>query len=114
MMKWLPILAMLPAASVAFQQAAPFHYRTGHHEETLDRAEQCATLYDFCDIDELETLRDDLAQFQSNVMPRVQGRDHKKVYEILRSQSELKRMMEGLAADELEEDIFHDYLHYHW
>eukprot|EP01083_Nonionella_stella_P045696 122587_1 len=110
-MKRIYLLSMIPGAALAFQQVAPIHRRSIGHEELLDRAEQCAALYDFCDVDELETLADDLEQLQSS---------HQKMYDILRSQSELKRLMEGHAVDnhrDLEtksNDVYGDYLHYHW
>ena len=59
-MKLLPALAMIPAA-VAFQvrnQAPPIHYKThlDKREQKLDRAEECAKVVDYCDVEELETL----------------------------------------------------------
>lgn len=106
---------MLPGAVLAFQHSAPIHHRNMVHAEHLDRAEKCATLYDFCDVDELESLADELEQFQMSAT-----RDHRKVYEILRSQHELKRLMDdhavsnGNDSDQSSDGIFDDYLHYHW
>ena len=56
-----------------------------------------------------------LERFQSSAKPKVQGRDQTKVYEILRSQSELKRMIDDYTPSvPPEEDIFENYLDYHW
>ena len=51
-----------------------------------------------------------------NFQNKGQGRDHKKVYEILRTQRELKRMMNELAKEDgTDEDHWGDsYIHYHW
>lgn len=108
-MKCLSLLSMLPSAAIAFQQVVPpVQYKT---TSTVDRAEQCATLHDFCDVDELETLALDLKRFQS---ASTAGGKANKVYDILRTQSELKRMMEDLAADDGEPSWAHDYMHHHW
>lgn len=62
-MKWLEILSLLPAASVAFQHsAAPIRTQravimAAHRlPEQFARAEQCATHYGTCDVTELEEL----------------------------------------------------------
>ncbi len=75
MMKCASLLAVLPAAAVAFQNTAPIHRvsptpgivtlgdRAGENQTPglltlVDRADECAIHYGFCDIDELETLAD--------------------------------------------------------
>ena len=65
-MKWLSILAILPTA-LAFQQHVKpiIHQKTSalnFFPEQFSRAEECATHYDSCNIDELE----DLANGKSN------------------------------------------------
>mmetsp|Transcript_31056 Transcript_31056/g.65726 ORF Transcript_31056/g.65726 Transcript_31056/m.65726 type:complete len:108 (+) Transcript_31056:228-551(+) len=107
-MKWLSLFSMLPCAALGFQQVAPqVHYKH------VERAEECITSLDFCDVDELETLADDLEQFQAVTQSQNKA---KKVYEILRTQSELKRMMEDYATDDEPKTngAFDDYMHYHW
>lgn len=55
-MKLLLFFCMLPNAALSFQQVAPpVRYKTA---SVADRAEQCATLYDVCNVEELETLAD--------------------------------------------------------
>ena len=109
-MKWLPtLLAMLPSTVICFQHSAQVHFKISN------RAKECATAYDFCDIDELDRLADELEQSQACGV----SKDTKKVYDILRHQGQLKRMMiEGVGDDkgrsEEEYAMFKDYLYYHW
>ena len=44
----------------AFQRVVPVPYKAilKRHEGVFNRAEECATLRDFCDVDELEMLAD--------------------------------------------------------
>jgi hypothetical protein len=60
MIKSVSILALLPAAAIAFQYTAPIHSvsPTPGITSLVDRADECATRYEFCNIDELETLAD--------------------------------------------------------
>jgi len=60
-MKWLSLLAIIPSSTVAFQQVAPVHRRQtslNFFPEKFDQAEQCATHYDTCNIDQLDKLAD--------------------------------------------------------
>ena len=60
-MKWLSLLSIFPSLALAFQQVAPVHrYKTSLNffPANFDRAEQCASSYDTCDIEELEGLTD--------------------------------------------------------
>ena len=64
-MKWLSILAILPTALAFQQHVKPIHQKTSalnFFPEQFSRAEECATHYDSCNIDELE----DLANGKSN------------------------------------------------
>lgn len=57
-MKW---LILLPASAVAFQSVAPIRRSTtslNYYPKKFDRAEQCATHYGTCNLDELEKLAD--------------------------------------------------------
>mmetsp|Transcript_28146 Transcript_28146/g.51963 ORF Transcript_28146/g.51963 Transcript_28146/m.51963 type:complete len:147 (+) Transcript_28146:35-475(+) len=84
------------------------HYRTSLNffPEKFSRAEQCATHYGTCNLDELEELANELNQFQINE-GELQGRDHykdtKKVTEMLRTQSELKHAMEDYVNEHHDE-----------
>lgn len=58
-MKWLSFLAVLPSLSLAFQQAAMVHRREtslNFLPANFQRAEQCATGYETCDLNEMEEL----------------------------------------------------------
>ena len=58
-MKWLSILAILPTALAFQQHVKPIHQKTSalnFFPEQFSRAEECATHYDSCNIDELEDL----------------------------------------------------------
>ena len=62
-MKWLSLLSLFPASSVAFLAAAPSgkvarSTRLHYFPETFNRAEQCATHYGFCSPKELDELVD--------------------------------------------------------
>ena len=64
-MKWLSILAILPTALAFQQHVKPIHQKTSalnFFPEQFSRAEECATHYDSCNIDEFE----DLANGKSN------------------------------------------------
>jgi hypothetical protein len=54
------LLAALPTAAIAFQNVKPVQLaiQTPGIVTIVDRAKECATLYEFCNIDELETLAD--------------------------------------------------------
>mmetsp|Transcript_15083 Transcript_15083/g.19399 ORF Transcript_15083/g.19399 Transcript_15083/m.19399 type:complete len:108 (-) Transcript_15083:175-498(-) len=107
-MKLLSLLSILPCTAFGFQHVAPkVHYNM------VDRAEQCAAFIDFCDVAELKMLADELEEFQAVTQPQDKA---KKVCNILRKQSELKRMMENFAMDvePNTNDVFDDYMYYHW
>ena len=65
-MKWLSLVAILPSAALAFQHSAQVNFKI-KNEQRLDRAEECAAIYDYCDIDEL----DELAAGKSDFLPLV-------------------------------------------
>mmetsp|Transcript_27114 Transcript_27114/g.58299 ORF Transcript_27114/g.58299 Transcript_27114/m.58299 type:complete len:129 (-) Transcript_27114:156-542(-) len=114
-MKWLSILSILPSATLAFQQAVPVHhYKTSLNffPTNFDRAEQCATGYDTCNIDEMEELADELNEFQSSELGSLQGRDDymdtRRVAEMLKAQSQLKHNMEDYVAEHHKETYMAD------
>lgn len=48
----------------------------------------------------------------------LKGHDHQKTRDILRSQTELKRLMQGYAVENTHKPtasaIYNDYIYYHW
>mmetsp|Transcript_24661 Transcript_24661/g.53204 ORF Transcript_24661/g.53204 Transcript_24661/m.53204 type:complete len:130 (-) Transcript_24661:173-562(-) len=117
-MKWLSFLAITNSA-LAFQQVAPLHhYKTkttlNYFPDKFDRAEQCATHYDTCNLEELEELADELKQFQSSDMGQLQGRedykDTRRVSEMLRAQSELKHGMKDYVHEHHKETYMSELL----
>eukprot|EP00571_Detonula_confervacea_P017716 CAMPEP_0172312498 /NCGR_PEP_ID=MMETSP1058-20130122/17695_1 /TAXON_ID=83371 /ORGANISM="Detonula confervacea, Strain CCMP 353" /LENGTH=120 /DNA_ID=CAMNT_0013025977 /DNA_START=41 /DNA_END=403 /DNA_ORIENTATION=+ len=113
-MKWLPLLSLFPAVSLAFQQSAsPIRVQRArvvimnYFPDKFSRAEQCATHYGICNLDELEELSNELEKFEHGDEGHLQGRDDykdtHKVAQILRAQSELKHMMEDYVNGHHEE-----------
>mmetsp|Transcript_23113 Transcript_23113/g.29602 ORF Transcript_23113/g.29602 Transcript_23113/m.29602 type:complete len:120 (-) Transcript_23113:200-559(-) len=108
-MKWrLSLLPILPSASLAFQHASPpiivrHASRLNYFPEKFSRAEQCATHYGSCNLDELEELANELEQFQSSDDGELQGRDDytdtKRVVAMLRAQSTLEHEMDDYVND---------------
>lgn len=91
--------------SHAFQPVA-FHLNSirqtsvlGFYPEQFERAQECATHYGSCDLEELEHLADELEAFQSSedgggLQDRDCYVDTRQVTKMLRAQSDLKHMME--------------------
>eukprot|EP00581_Thalassiosira_minuscula_P009584 CAMPEP_0183705006 /NCGR_PEP_ID=MMETSP0737-20130205/2198_1 /TAXON_ID=385413 /ORGANISM="Thalassiosira miniscula, Strain CCMP1093" /LENGTH=108 /DNA_ID=CAMNT_0025932053 /DNA_START=214 /DNA_END=540 /DNA_ORIENTATION=+ len=104
----LTLLSILPFTALGFQHVVPqVHYKH------VDWTEQCTTSRDFCDHAELKMLAEELEQFQGVVPSQDEA---KNMYEILRTQRELKRTMEDYIMNDTPStnDAFDDYIHYHW
>ncbi|KAL3787056.1 hypothetical protein HJC23_011740 [Cyclotella cryptica] len=119
-MKYLTTLCLIFTSTArAFQATMPHH---SHHRttalhfypENFDRAQECATHYGICTVDELEQLANELDEFQHNEEGGgMQGRDHyvdtTQVAEMLRAQSELKHMMEKYVVVHHQPETFDMY-----
>lgn len=109
-MKWIAfsLIAGLSSTSQAFQPAAAGVYSKRQtmlrfYPEQFDRAQECATHYGTCDLEELEHLANELETFQcSEDGGQLQDRDcyvdTEQVAKMLRAQSNLKHMMEDYVV----------------
>ncbi|KAL7485016.1 hypothetical protein ACHAW6_010614 [Cyclotella cf. meneghiniana] len=119
-MKYLSIIALLststtrafylPRTTLPRPSATALHF----YPENFDRAQECATHYGICNVDELEQLANELEQFQHREEDGgMQGRDHyvdtKHVADMLRAQSELKHMMEEYVVVHHQPETFDMY-----
>uniref|UniRef100_A0A7S1ZBE1 Uncharacterized protein n=1 Tax=Trieres chinensis TaxID=1514140 RepID=A0A7S1ZBE1_TRICV len=115
-----------PKAAAFRTNSAPLRASSSSSKsETFERAVECAENFGYCDLDELETLSDELEDYQGNFFehgsPDLEAKevtDRNDVAEVLKLQAELRLRMDymenaNLFADDVHKEV-EDYPEQAW